>query len=90
VTVCLYKTAPASDLHHPFHLHGYDFYVMAVDQFRNGDSPESMSDKLFNSNFKRQSLPARKDTIAVPSGGYAAVRFKADNPGKTTCTLTGG
>ena len=25
--------------------------------------------------------PVKKDTIVVPAGGYAVIRFKADNPG---------
>jgi hypothetical protein len=57
---------------------------MAMDQFRNGDTVDSISAKLLATNFRRSSLPARKDTITVPSNGYAAVRFRADNPGETT------
>ena len=83
VTICLYKTAPALDIHHPFHLHGYDFFVMAMDQFRPGETTESISNRLLATNFRRSTLPARKDTITVPSNGYAAVRFRADNPGET-------
>jgi hypothetical protein len=83
-------TAPVFDLHHPFHLHGYDFFVMAMDQFRNGETLESISRKLLETNFRRSSLPARKDTITVPSNGYAAFRFRADNPGESLfCMLTG-
>lgn len=26
--------------------------------------------------------PPKKDTVAVPSAGYAVLRFKAENPGK--------
>ena len=81
-TTSLYLTAPALEIHHPFHLHGYDFFVMAMDQFPPGENLDSISKKLLDSNFRRSSLPARKDTIAVPSNGYAAVRFKADNPGE--------
>lgn len=28
--------------------------------------------------------PIRKDTVSVPDGGYVVLRFKADNPGKTS------
>lgn len=82
VQLVMGDVTPAYDLHHPFHLHGYDFYVMAIDQIRPGDSLEFISNKLKETNFRRSTLPARKDTIAVPSGGYAAVRFRADNPGE--------
>jgi hypothetical protein len=56
---------------------------MAMDQFKAGETPDSISARLLATNFRRSSLPARKDTIAVPSNGYAAVRFRADNPGET-------
>jgi FtsP/CotA-like multicopper oxidase with cupredoxin domain len=55
---------------------------MAMDQFRNGETLQSISTKLLQDNFRRSPLPARKDTVTVPSNGYAAIRFKADNPGK--------
>jgi FtsP/CotA-like multicopper oxidase with cupredoxin domain len=29
-------------------------------------------------------LPPRKDSIAVPAGGYVVLRFHADNPGECT------
>ena len=32
-------------------------------------------------NFDR---PIKKDNIQVPTGGYAVIRFKAENPGKYT------
>nr|AON96381.1 laccase 1 [Coptotermes formosanus] len=81
VQMVIGDVTPAVDLHHPFHLHGYDFFVMAMDQLRDGDTLESISAKLLATNFRRSSLPARKDTITVPSNGYAAIRFRADNPG---------
>nr|ALQ52760.1 laccase BP76 [Neocapritermes taracua] len=81
VQIVMGDVTPASDLHHPFHLHGYDFFVIAMDQFRNGETLDSISSNLLETNLKQSSLPARKDTIAVPSNGYAAIRFKADNPG---------
>lgn len=32
--------------------------------------------------------PPLKDTIAVPNNGYVVLRFRADNPGKTTPNFT--
>jgi FtsP/CotA-like multicopper oxidase with cupredoxin domain len=55
---------------------------MAMDQFKNGETLDSISSKLFKTNYRQSPLPAHKDTIAVPSNGYAAIRFKADNPGE--------
>ena len=48
---------------------------------------DSISARLLATNFRRSSLPARKDTITVPSNGYTAVRFRADNPGETPPVL---
>jgi hypothetical protein len=56
---------------------------MAMDQFRSGETTDSISAKLKETNFRRSTLPALKDTITVPSNGYAAVRFRANNPGET-------
>jgi len=56
---------------------------MAMDQFRPGETVENINDRLKDTNFRRSSVPARKDTITVPSNGYAVVRFRADNPGET-------
>ncbi|PSN35801.1 hypothetical protein C0J52_21815 [Blattella germanica] len=81
VQMVIGDAAPVFDLHHPFHLHGYNFYVMAIDQFRNGENLQSISRGLYDQNFRRSSNPAKKDTVAIPSNGYAAIRFKADNPG---------
>jgi hypothetical protein len=55
---------------------------MAMDQLRNGETLESISRRLLDTNFRRSSLPPRKDTITVPSDGYAAIRFRANNPGE--------
>ncbi|KAF3791490.1 Laccase-14 [Nymphaea thermarum] len=58
---------------HPMHLHGYDFYVVGRG-FGNFD-PEK--DPL-NYNLVD---PPLENTIAVPYLGWAAVRFRANNPG---------
>ncbi|XP_069675378.1 uncharacterized protein [Periplaneta americana] len=74
--------SPIFDLQHPFHLHGYDFYVMALDQYRNGETLDSVVANLkYRYRDWRTQVPARKDSIAVPSNGYAVIRFKANNPG---------
>ncbi|KAH6559009.1 hypothetical protein KP509_1Z032500 [Ceratopteris richardii] len=58
---------------HPIHLHGYNFFV--VDQGV-GDFNMSTDREKFN-----LVDPPERNTIAVPKGGWAAVRFQADNPG---------
>ncbi|KAH7926675.1 hypothetical protein BV22DRAFT_1032673 [Leucogyrophana mollusca] len=55
---------------HPFHLHGHDFHILASGT---GVYNDSVPLNLAN--------PPRRDTTAVPAGGYTVVQFTADNPG---------
>ncbi|KAF5743929.1 laccase family protein [Tripterygium wilfordii] len=62
----------ASD-NHPIHLHGYSFYVVGWG-FGNFDSKKDpMNYNLVD--------PPEETTVGVPKNGWAAVRFRADNPG---------
>ncbi|PKI53840.1 hypothetical protein CRG98_025735 [Punica granatum] len=58
---------------HPMHLHGFNFHVLAQG-FGN-----------FNPRTDRKKFnlvdPQIRNTIGVPVGGWAAIRFTADNPG---------
>ncbi|KAL3623095.1 Laccase-17 [Castilleja foliolosa] len=58
---------------HPLHLHGYNFFVVGQG-FGNYDP---------NSDPKSYNLvdPVERNTVGVPSGGWVAIRFMADNPG---------
>lgn len=59
---------------HPFHLHGHGFQVIDIgtkQQYETNTTPYANSTRL----------PVVKDTIAVPSGGFAIIRFVASNPG---------
>jgi FtsP/CotA-like multicopper oxidase with cupredoxin domain len=79
--------APKSGINHPFHLHGQSFYVMDMGQYTKGQTAHELLHFL-NSNVKRMSLaPALKDNIAVPSGGYAIIKFRANNPGKPLLSI---
>lgn len=79
--------APKSGLNHPFHIHGQAFYVMDMGQYAEGQTAQELLNFL-NSNVKRMShAPALKDTIAVPSGGYTVIKFKANNPGKLSFSI---
>ena len=53
---------------HPFHLHGYNFWVIAT-----SDYPEAES--LYDGDY------LQRDTVSVPALGWAKIRFLADNPG---------
>lgn len=58
---------------HPIHLHGHDFYVVGqgFGNYDNETDPESFN--LVDA----QML----NTLQVPTGGWAAIRFVANNPG---------
>jgi len=58
---------------HPLHLHGFNFFVVGQG-FGNYDS--NKDPKNFN-----LLDPVERNTIGVPSGGWVAIRFLADNPG---------
>ncbi|KAG5457489.1 MAG: Cupredoxin [Olpidium bornovanus] len=57
---------------HPFHLHGHVFQVLGVG--------EGGYDWRANP-VQEQPNPARRDTIMIPAGGHAVMRFTANNPG---------
>ncbi|KAK6150877.1 hypothetical protein DH2020_015809 [Rehmannia glutinosa] len=58
---------------HPFHLHGYNFFIVGTGV----------------GNFDRKKDPAKynlvdppeRNTAGVPTGGWTSIRFRADNPG---------
>ncbi|KAK7294609.1 hypothetical protein RJT34_17498 [Clitoria ternatea] len=73
VEVVFQNTALMNAQSHPMHLHGFSFYVLAQG-FGNFDSTRDKATfNLVN--------PQIRNTIAVPSGGWAVIRFQADNPG---------
>ncbi|XP_065860136.1 laccase-6 [Euphorbia lathyris] len=71
VQIILQDTGIISTENHPIHLHGYSFYVVG---YGSGDyNPQFASFNLVD--------PPYMNTIGVPVGGWAAIRFVADNPG---------
>lgn len=58
---------------HPMHLHGYNFFVV-------GSGLGNFNPKTDPLNFNLVD-PVERNTLAVPTGGWAAIRFRADNPG---------
>ncbi|CAL5334954.1 unnamed protein product [Camellia sinensis] len=58
---------------HPLHLHGFNFFVVGQG-FGNYDPVKDPSG--FN-----LADPVERNTVGVPSGGWIAIRFLADNPG---------
>ena len=64
---------------HPMHLHGFNYHVLAQG-FGNYDPTRDRSKyNLVNPQFR--------NTLAVPVGGWAVIRFRADNPGKLSTLL---
>ncbi|KAH8883129.1 hypothetical protein GQ53DRAFT_883129 [Thozetella sp. PMI_491] len=69
---------------HPFHLHGYDFYVVSLfrPKRRGWFSYNPFDPKKKQAGGKYNLVnPPRKDTIYIAGGGYAVLRIKVDNPG---------
>ncbi|CAL5192113.1 unnamed protein product [Lathyrus oleraceus] len=58
---------------HPLHLHGYDFFVVGQGFGNYDPNKDAAKFNLVD--------PVERNTVAVPAGGWVAVRFFADNPG---------
>lgn len=73
VQVVLQDTAIVSTEDHPIHLHGYHFHVV-------GQGFGNFNAGRDTARFNLVDPPVR-NTINVPVGGWAVIRFVADNPG---------
>ena len=72
VEIVYQNTALVDEINHPVHIHGYSFHVLAQG-FGNFDpSRDEAKYNLIN--------PQYRNTIAVPAGGWAVIRFRANNP----------
>lgn len=71
------------DANHPFHLHGHDFRVVAMERVASNVTVDQVKklDEEGRIHRKLQQAPI-KDTVTVPDGGYTIIRFYADNPGE--------
>ena len=61
---------------HPWHLHGHQFQVLER------TNPNTGSFSGTYSNYSR--TPAQRDTIMLQPQAYAVIRFRANNPDKST------
>ncbi|XP_013194883.2 uncharacterized protein LOC106138305 [Amyelois transitella] len=82
VEIVMFDQGGESD--HIFHLHGYSFFVVGIQEFNRSLTVEEVT--KMNSEgvlFTKKNLanPVVKDTIVIPKYGVVALRFKADNPG---------
>ncbi|RCU61476.1 hypothetical protein SETIT_J004900v2 [Setaria italica] len=73
VEVVLQNTAILGAENHPLHLHGFNFYVLAQGAGNFNAHRHVRAYNLVN--------PHQRNTVAVPTGGWAVIRFTADNPG---------
>lgn len=58
---------------HPTHLHGFNFYVVGRGVGNFDPETDPLKFNLVD--------PIERNTISVPTAGWAAIRFKTDNPG---------
>jgi hypothetical protein len=59
---------------HPMHLHGFAFYVVGRGLGNFNATTDPAKYNLID--------PPYQNTVTVPTAGWAAMRFKAENPGK--------
>ncbi|KAF8652953.1 hypothetical protein HU200_062384 [Digitaria exilis] len=73
VEVVFQDTAILGAEPHPMHLHGFSFYVVGrgFGNFDGSKDPDTYN--LVD--------PPCQNTVSVPTGGWAAIRFRATNPG---------
>lgn len=76
VQIVLQDTGFIAPENHPIHLHGFNFFAV-------GRGLGNFNKKTDPANFNLVD-PVERNTIGVPSGGWTAIRFRADNPGKLT------
>lgn len=58
---------------HPLHLHGFNFFVVGQGFGNYDPDKDPMKFNVVD--------PVERNTVGVPSGGWVAIRFLADNPG---------
>ncbi|EPS65618.1 hypothetical protein M569_09159, partial [Genlisea aurea] len=73
VQVVLQGTGIIAPESHPFHLHGFNFFAV-------GSGKGNFNPNLDPARFNLVD-PVERNTVAVPNGGWVAIRFRADNPG---------
>nr|GEZ80945.1 laccase/diphenol oxidase family protein [Tanacetum cinerariifolium] len=66
-------TRMVAALDHPMHLHGYSFYIVGWGFGNFDENTDPLNYNLVD--------PPLRNTVMVPVGGWAAIRFRAVNPG---------
>ncbi|CAN0909640.1 IRX12 [Linum grandiflorum] len=73
VQVVLQGTSVVAPESHPVHLHGFNFFVVGKGVGNFDKDKDTSSFNLVD--------PVERNTMSVPTAGWAAIRFRADNPG---------
>ncbi|GLJ19464.1 hypothetical protein SUGI_0351410 [Cryptomeria japonica] len=73
VQLILQDTSVLTVDNHPIHLHGFNFFIV-------GSGLGNYNPNKDPANFNLVDPPER-NTVGVPTGGWTAIRFTADNPG---------
>ncbi|KAL6912128.1 hypothetical protein ACP4OV_000933 [Aristida adscensionis] len=73
VEVVFQDTAILGAESHPMHLHGFSFYVVGRGFGNYNESKDPATYNLVD--------PPYQNTVSVPKAGWAAIRFRAANPG---------
>ncbi|XP_076289574.1 uncharacterized protein LOC143213521 [Lasioglossum baleicum] len=87
VELVIYDSNQLEGLYHPFHLHGHSFQVFGLGTLKTtGNITRAEMGQVLQDHRRRlkeglYKNPPSKDTVKIPQGGFAIIRFKADNPG---------
>ncbi|KAJ4772261.1 Laccase [Rhynchospora pubera] len=73
VQIVLQDTGVISPESHPIHLHGFNFFAVGKGLGNYNPASDPANFNLVD--------PVERNTMSVPTGGWTAIRFKADNPG---------
>ncbi|GMN23857.1 hypothetical protein TIFTF001_000304 [Ficus carica] len=73
VQLVLQDTGLITPENHPIHLHGFNFFVVGTGLGNFNPNKDQNKFNLVD--------PVERNTVGVPSGGWTAIRFRADNPG---------
>lgn len=73
VEVVFQGTNLVAGIDHPMHIHGYSFFIVGWGFGNFDEERDPLNYNLID--------PQLRNTVTVPRNGWAAVRFKADNPG---------
>lgn len=73
VQLILQDTSVLTVENHPIHLHGFNFFIVGRGFGNYNPNTDPAGFNLLD--------PPERNTVGVPTGGWTAIRFRADNPG---------